>query len=160
MSAAPILHLRPTVAADVPALFQFQLDPAGNQLAGTKPRDLATFTARWEDILRDPAAAGVTPRTIIADGAIIGSINIFPQEGTDSIGYWLSREHWGRGIATRAIAQMIAEFAGRPLFARVAAHNTASLRALQRNGFVISSRAHSPATERYTAGETITLTLT
>jgi RimJ/RimL family protein N-acetyltransferase len=102
---------------------------------------------------------GVTPRIIIADGELVGSINIFPQEGTDSIGYWLAREHWGRGIATRSIALMLEEFAKRPLFARVAAHNTASLRALQRNGFVITARRQSPATERYIAGETIVLTL-
>lgn len=155
------IHLRRTVATDVPALFEMQLDPVANQLAGTKPRDRAAFEARWEEILREPPnpPTGVTPRVIIANGMLVGSINIFPQEGTDSIGYWIAREHWGRGIATRAIALLIGEVSTRPLFARVVAHNVASLRALERNGFVIASRSHSSASDRYVAAERFVLTL-
>jgi RimJ/RimL family protein N-acetyltransferase len=150
------VHLRRTVPADIPTLFQIQLDPAGNQLAGTKPRDRAAFEARWDDILRDPPnpPTGVTPRVIIADGVLAGSINIFPQDGKESIGYWLAREHWGRGIATRAIRLLIEEVATRPLFARVAAHNVASRRALERNGFVVTSRGHSEADDRHVGSET------
>jgi len=151
-----VIHLRATLPADIPSLYRFELDPASNQLAGTKPRDLQTFNARWEEIFRN---GGVTPRVIIADNTLVGSINIFEQEGTDSIGYWIAREHWGRGIATRAIALLIAEVATRPLFARVASHNVPSLRALERNGFIIASRCHSPETERNVARETITLVL-
>ncbi len=159
LAGAPVIRLRRTVAGDLDCLFQFQLDLASNELAGTKPRDLATFNARWEEILRDPVAAGVTPRVIIADEVLVGSINVFPQEGTDSIGYWIGREHWGRGIATRATALMLEEVATRPLYARVATQNIASLRALERNGFVISSRQHCPATDRNVAREMITLML-
>jgi len=45
------------------------------------------------------------------------------------------------------------------LFARVAAHNAASLRALERNGFAIASRRHAPATERYVACERLLVVL-
>ena len=161
----PVIHLRRTLRADLPTLFHMQSDPVANALAGTKPRDRAAFDARWEEILRDPPPTppnpptGVTPRVIIADGHLVGAINIFPQEDTDSIGYWIDREHWGRGIATRAIALLIEEVPVRPLFARVAVHNAASLRALQRNGFVIAGRRHTPATERYVESETVVLTL-
>jgi RimJ/RimL family protein N-acetyltransferase len=153
------IHLRPPAPADIPTLFEFQLDPIANELAGTKPRDRAAFDAIWNTILADPTAANVTPRVIIADDTLVGIINIFPQEDTASVGYWLDRPHWGRGIATRAIALLIAEVPTRPLYARVAQHNTASLRALERNGFTIISREHRPGTERYTAHEVITLTL-
>ncbi len=168
MSAAPgnpsppaAIHLRRTLPTDVSALFQIQLDPAGNQLAGTKPRERAAFEARWEEILREPPTppTGVTPRVIIADGALVGSINIFPQEGTESIGYWIAREYWGRGIATRAIALLIGEVGTRPLFARVEAHNVASRRALERNGFVITARFHRPASDRYVGADVLVLTL-
>jgi RimJ/RimL family protein N-acetyltransferase len=152
----PVIQLRRTLPADLPILFQFQLDLVSNQLAGTKPRDLQTFSARWEEIFRDP---GITPRVIIADDTLVGSIDAFKQEGTDSIGYWIARAHWGRGIATRAIALLLGEVTTRPLFARVAFQNVASLRALERNGFVISSRCQTPATQRNVARETITLTL-
>jgi ribosomal-protein-alanine N-acetyltransferase len=160
-SPAIEVRLRTTLPEDVPALFQMQLDPVANRLAGTKPRDRAAFEARWEEILRGPHTppTDVTPRVIIADGVLVGSISIFPQEGTDSIGYWIEREHWGRGIATRAIALLIAEVAARPLFARVAVHNAASLRALERNGFVVHSRRHAAETDRYFGGETLVLTL-
>ena len=47
----------------------------------------------------------------------------------------------------------------RPLFARVVAHNTASLRALERNGFAVHSRCHTAATERYVACERLLLML-
>jgi RimJ/RimL family protein N-acetyltransferase len=156
-----VVELRITRREDVAALFEMQLDPEGNALAGTKPRDRAAFEARWEEILREPPSppTGVMPRVIIADGVLVGSINIFPQEGTDSIGYWLAREHWGRGIATRAIALLIGEVATRPLFARVVSHNVASRRVLERNGFVLTARRHSPETDRYVASEGFVFTL-
>lgn len=136
-----------------------QLDPVSNQLAGTKPREWETFSAHWEEILRDPVGAGVTPRVIVVDGTIVGSIDVFKREGVEFIGYWLARGQWGRGIAGRAIALMLGEVATRPLFARVAGHNAASLRALARNGFVVTSRLVFPGTDRYVGGETVTLTL-
>lgn len=158
------VSLRRTLASDIPALFEIQLDPAGNELAGTKPRDRAAFDAVWEKILRELPPAhlpptGVTPCVIMADGVLAGSINIFQNEGKDSIGYWLAREHWGRGIATRAIALLLAEVPTRPLSAHVVAHNVASRRALERNGFVVTGRRQSPATDRYVASETFILEL-
>lgn len=153
------LSLRPATRADLPRLFEIQLDPDANALAGTKPRDLDAFIAKWEEILQGAAAGRLTQRVIILDNALVGSIGVFEQEGTDSIGYWIAREQWGRGVATAAIAQMLREVRVRPLYARVASHNVGSLRALERNGFVEQARQHSPATERYTAGETITLVL-
>lgn len=158
------VSLRRTLPSDVPALFEIQLDPAGNELAGTKPRDRAAFEAVWQKIFRELPPphlppAGATPRVIIADGLLVGSINIFQQEGKTSIGYWIAREHWGRGIAARALALMIAEVPTRPLFAQVVAHNVASRCVLERNGFVITGRESRPATDRYAAAEVIFLTL-
>lgn len=153
------VRLRRTEVADVPALFRIQLDPAGNELAGTKPRDREAFEARWRDILRPGSSAGVVPRVILVDGLLVGSINVFPQEGTESIGYWIAREHWGRGIATRAIRLLLDEVATRPLFARVIAHNVASVRALERNGFVVTSRHRTESNERYVAAERFVLRL-
>jgi RimJ/RimL family protein N-acetyltransferase len=152
----PNILLRPTCLADIPTLFGFQLDGASNDLAGTKPRDLASFMARWHDNLRNP---DITPRVIVEGEVIVGSIDIFKQEGQDSIGYWIARDHWGRGIASRAIALMLQEVAKRPLFARVALHNTASRRALERNGFVVASRDKAPEDDRYAACERFILKL-
>lgn len=156
-----LISLRRTVAADLRLLHAFELDKASNKLAGTKPRDWPTFHARWTQILADPdgSATGVTPRVILSDGAVVGAVNIAPHEGADSIGYWVAREHWGRGIATRAVALMLGEFARRPLYATTAGHNHPSIRVLQRNGFEIVSRGTTPETARTVQRETVTLVL-
>jgi RimJ/RimL family protein N-acetyltransferase len=160
---APAIHLRPPTPADIPAMFQMQLDPEANRLAGTKPRTRETFDIIWAKILGDPNTPpdpAVTPRIILLDEAtLVGMINIFPRDGRDFVGYWIHRDHWGRGIAGRALALLLADFPRRPVFAQVVAHNAASLRALERNGFTIISREFSPETERYTAGEVVTLEL-
>ena len=152
----PAIALRPIVPADVPTLFEFECDPEGNRLAGTKPRDRETFMARWKEVFGDPT---VIPRAITSGESMVGCICLFKQEGNDSIGYWIDREHWGKGCATRAIELFLQEVPTRPLRARVAAHNTASIRALQRNGFVITDRCQTAATERFEACERLTLML-
>jgi RimJ/RimL family protein N-acetyltransferase len=155
------ITLRRTTAADIPALHTFELDEASNQLAGTKPRDWPTFQARWNQILADSdgSKTGVTPRVILADGLLVGSINIAPHEGADSIGYWITRDHWGRGIATRAIALMLSEFTRRPLYATAAGHNGPSIRVLEKAGFEIITRGRTSETARTLHRETVTLVL-
>ncbi len=156
------ITLRRTAAADVPLLHTFELDEASNALAGTKPRDWATFQARWTEILADPSGklTGVTPRVILADGVLAGAVNITPQDGSDFIGYWIGRPHWGRGIATRAVALMLGEFKSRPLYATAGAHNLPSIRVLTKNGFEIIARRMTPETTRTVQRETVTLRLT
>jgi RimJ/RimL family protein N-acetyltransferase len=56
--------------------------------------------------------------------------------------YWIGRSHWGKGIATNALKALLAVDRSRPLYARVAADNVASLRVLEKCGF------HVIATER------------
>lgn len=55
------------------------------------------------------------------------------------MGYWLGEPFWGRGLATRAvIASSDWAFAGYKvvrIFANVFAHNTASIRVLEKAGF-------------------------
>ncbi len=155
------IRLRRTTAADVRMLHAFELDGPSNELAGTKPRDWSTFHARWTEILADldGTATGVTPRVILADGVVVGAVNIAPHDGSDSIGYWIAREHWGRGIATRAVALMLTEFTSRPLYATAAGHNHPSIRVLQKSGFEVVSRSMTPETPRTVQRETVLLVL-
>jgi len=155
------VRLRLTTAADVPLLHLFELDEASNALAGTKPRDWATFEARWAEILADAngTVTGVTPRVILVDGVVVGAVNISPHAGADSIGYWIAREYWGRGIATRAVALMLAEFPRRPLYATASATNLPSIRVLQKNGFAMISQCMTPETHRTVQRVTVTLVL-
>jgi RimJ/RimL family protein N-acetyltransferase len=162
LDSPTLIRLRPPTHADIPGMFAMQLDPEGNRLAGTKPRTLEAFTAIWNKILGDaesPPDPAVVPRAIVRGGVLVGMINIFPREGRDYVGYWIERAHWGGGVATRALGLMLAESPRRPLFAQVAVHNTASLRVLERHGFVITERKHEAETDRFVAGEVVTLRL-
>ena len=52
----------------------------------------------------------------------------------------------GRGIATRALTLLLAEVPARPVFARAAADNEASLRVLAKAGFAVGTeRSYAPA---------------
>jgi RimJ/RimL family protein N-acetyltransferase len=153
--------LRPVEPADLDRLFEIQADPEACRMAAVLPRTRAAFDGAWAKIFADRSTTGLA---IIADGALAGSIGCFKQEGAggamvDSVGYWIAREHWGRGIATRALTLLVADVKVRPLFARAARSNGASVRVLERCGFRLLHHQHSPATERYLACEEAVLRL-
>jgi GNAT superfamily N-acetyltransferase len=65
----------------------------------------------------------------------------------DHVGYWIDRAYWGRGIASRVLHLLLQEVAKRPLVATAATSNRASLRVLQKCGFVVERvRLSPPAT--------------
>ncbi|HJQ97052.1 MAG TPA: GNAT family N-acetyltransferase, partial [Candidatus Polarisedimenticolaceae bacterium] len=97
------------------------------------PRDHAAFMEHWHrNVLGDPT---VEKRAIVLGGEVVGHVGCFSRDGKREIGYWIGREHWGRGIATRAVSQFLAEISERPLYAGVAKGNVASLRVLEKCGF-------------------------
>ena len=98
------------------------------------PSDRVLFDARWALLLDDPH---VTARTICVDGLIAGSVMAYIEDGENEITYWIAREHWGAGVASRALALFLAEFTERPLNARTAKDNAGSLTVLSRCGFAI-----------------------
>ncbi|GJQ28803.1 MAG: N-acetyltransferase GCN5 [Phycisphaerae bacterium] len=148
MTPTPSIALRPTTRDDLDTLFRIQADPAGNALAGTKPRTRDAYFAVWDTILTDPA---VIPRSILADGLLVGSINQFRMENANAVGYWIDRAWWGRGVASRALALFLAEVPTRPLHATVALDNAASRRILEKHGFALTHTYEGQETDRYTA---------
>lgn len=155
--AKEAVKLRDVVAADLPTLYQYQLDPESNRMAAVYPRSAEVFELRWADILGDPRSIA---KAIVADGGVVGSIGCFKMEGLDAVGYWIAREYWGRGIATRALALLLEEVTIRPLHAQVARHNAASMRVLERCGFVVTGYREAPGDARYAACEVADLMLT
>jgi RimJ/RimL family protein N-acetyltransferase len=129
------IALREVVEDDLPTLFAHQIDPAAHRMAGFKPRDHDAFMEHWHvKILGDPT---VEKRAIVYAGEVVGHIGCFDRDGKREIGYWIAREHWGKGIATEAVSRFLAQVAERPLYAGVAKHNLASLRVLEKCGFTI-----------------------
>ncbi|MCM2303060.1 MAG: GNAT family N-acetyltransferase [Elusimicrobia bacterium] len=127
--------LRDVAPADVPILYSYQSDPVANRLAGFIPKKRAPFYAQWKKILKDPS---VEKKLILLDGAPAGYLVCFVRVRPDrEVGYWISRDHWGKGVATKALRLFLKEYAFRPLYARVAQHNAASLKVVRRNGFKI-----------------------
>jgi RimJ/RimL family protein N-acetyltransferase len=150
------VRLRPVEQGDLPRMYDMQLDPESNRMAVTIPRTEEAFDAHWAKVLADP---GVTARVILVGETVVGTISCFPMDGEDHVGYWIDRADWGRGIASRALQLLLREVTKRPLVATVATSNAASLRVLQKCGFVVERVRHSPATDRYPECEEAVLVL-
>lgn len=115
-------------------------------MAGVNPRDWGAFSTHWAKILGNPS---VVAKAIVVDGILVGQISCFKLDGKDAVGYWIGRDHWGKGIATRALALLLEQVSIRPLHARAARQNTASIRVLERCGFEITGYQVSPADDRF-----------
>jgi RimJ/RimL family protein N-acetyltransferase len=74
--------------------------------------------------------------TVVSDGAVAGNIGCWEDDGRRLVGYWIGREFWGRGLATQALAELLDVVDARPLHAYVAKSNVASIRVLEKCGFV------------------------
>jgi RimJ/RimL family protein N-acetyltransferase len=124
--------LRDVVEADIPVLFEHQLDPEATRMAAFPSRGREEFTAHW---LRTLARDDATAKAIVLDGQVAGNIGCWNDGDRRLVGYWIGREFWGRGLATRALAALVAD-EPRPLHAWVVATNPASIRVLEKCGFV------------------------
>jgi RimJ/RimL family protein N-acetyltransferase len=150
------IHLRPVQPGDLPRMCEMQLDPESNRMAGTIPRSVETFHSHWAKVLVDPA---VTARVILVGDVLVGTISCFVRDGQEHCGYWIDRAHWGRGVATEALRLLLQEVPRRPLIATVVTSNGASLRVLQKCGFVLEQVRHAPGDERHLEGEEAVLVL-
>jgi RimJ/RimL family protein N-acetyltransferase len=127
------LVLRPTEEADLPVLFEHQADPGAAAMAAVDSRDWDAYVAHQRKTDADPAA---TRQTIVLDGEVVGvALSWAAAEDERDVGYWIGREHWGRGIATEALRAFLEIDTHRPLFAHVAVHNVGSRRVLEKCGF-------------------------
>jgi RimJ/RimL family protein N-acetyltransferase len=131
------LQLRDLKLEDLEIFFQQQLDPEANYMAAftsKDPSDHAAFTDHWNKILADKT---ILIKTILSGGQVAGSVSSYSWSGDPEVTYWLGKEFWGRGIATWALGEFLVFEQSRPIYARVAKDNLASLHVLQKNGFEI-----------------------
>jgi RimJ/RimL family protein N-acetyltransferase len=131
--------LRDVEEADLDAFYEQQLDPEATGMALFPAREREAFDAHWARVLANEAA---TKKTIVDDGQVAGNVLCWEQDRRRLVGYWVGREFWGKGLATRALSELIEELEARPLHAWVARSNLGSIRVLEKCGFVpIDSRA-------------------
>jgi RimJ/RimL family protein N-acetyltransferase len=133
----PKVRLRDLAQSDLPTFFEHQLDPVANQMAAftaKDPADREAFNAHWTKIMADET---ITIKTILFEGAIAGHILSHGWFGEPEVSYWLGQGYWGKGIATQALTLFLTHLKTRPLYARAAKDNVASLRVLEKCGFTI-----------------------
>lgn len=127
------VRLRNVEPSDLPVFYEQQLDAEATRMAAFRSRDRAAFDAHWAtSILGNPAAV---TQAILVDGLVAGNIGSWLQDGVRLVGYWIGREHWGKGVATRALTDFLHIVNERPLYAHVASHNVGSIRVLEKCGF-------------------------
>ena len=150
-------RIRPWLPADVPALAAL----ADNHAVWRNLRDAFPHPYTKKD-----ARAWIRAVTrqfpcrhfaIVMDGsghaAVAGGIGLNLQgdvhAGTAEIGYWLGEPFWGRGIMTAALAAFtdfaFAEFRLRRLYAYVLEWNPASMRVLEKCGYLAEGRLRRSA---------------
>jgi RimJ/RimL family protein N-acetyltransferase len=129
--------LRPVEDADLDALFDQMRDPESVQMAAftaKDPNDREAFDVHMAKLRTSP---DITHRAVTLDGRLVGSIGRFVMEGDTEITYWIDRSFWGQGIASQAVALLLATVKVRPVYARAASDNLGSLRVLQKAGFTV-----------------------
>lgn len=129
--------LRDVAKDDLAIFFEQQSDPEANTMAAftaKDPTDRDAFNAHWNRILGD---ATVIIKTIVFDGQIAGSVLSYEEDGKPEVSYWLGKEYWGKGLATRALLLFVTNVnQTRPIYARVAKDNLGSRRVLEKCGFI------------------------
>ena|ERR1700722_16997015 len=137
MGDMPVIAIRPVEDADLDALFDQMRDPGSVRMAAftpDDPDDRSAFDAHMATVRSSP---GITHRSVMCDGQLVGSIAAFVVDGETEVTYWIDRAAWGRGIASRALELLMELVPARPLHARAASDNLASLRVLQKAGFTV-----------------------
>src|SRR5207247_73536 len=127
--------LREVTQGDLPIFFEHQLDAEATRMAAFPSRDRDAFMAHWARIMSNET--GIL-NTILADDTVAGNVVYWEAAGEPNIGYWLGKTHWGKGIASAALAQFLTKIEARPVYAHVAKHNFASIRVLQKCGFQLA----------------------
>ena len=120
---------------DLAVLFEQWADPvAAHMAAFTAPdhMDRNAFERRWSRLRADET---VIARVIIVDGEVAGTISSWGSPDEREVTYWIGRSYWGKGVATGALNAFLTVDPSRPLHARVAYDNVASLRVLEKCGF-------------------------
>lgn len=143
------LSLRPTQAADLPILFEFQTDVEATQMAAftsPDPFDREAYLTKWTRLIADPTIIART--VVLANGSIAGSVGSYIMHDERQVTYWIDKSRWRQGLATTALLLFLDELKIRPLYARAAFDNNGSMRVLEKCGFVVHAHERGFANAR------------
>lgn len=140
-----MIKFRDYLATDADRLVELaNNEKVSRYLIYTFPYPYTRQNAQWW-IETGANANNAVTKVIEFHGEFIGSIGITPQTGwkehTAEIGYWLGERYWGNGIATEALQLMthmvFSDMNYKKLFAGVLGANRASIRVLEKCGYVL-----------------------
>ena len=134
----PVIALRPVADSDLGPLFDQMRDPESVRMAAFTPDDPDNRTAFDAHMATVRSSPDITLRAVTCDNHLVGSIAAFVLDGRTEVTYWIDRTAWGHGIASRALELLLDLIPVRPLHARAASDNAASLRVLQKSGFKVT----------------------
>lgn len=159
----PHCVLRPWRAADKPDLVREANNRAvWRNMTHTFPHPYTEADADlWLEIAAHPGAS--IQLAIDVGGRAVGGIGVIAGEGiyqaTAQFGYWLGEAWWGRGLATAAAKALSSRVGSERLFARLEAQvfewNPASMRVLEKAGFVREALLRCAATRDGTLLDTV-----
>jgi RimJ/RimL family protein N-acetyltransferase len=156
---AGVIELREIEDADLPIFWTHLREPEAKRMAAfTRPYhyDREAFDVHWAKILAD---SSILPRTVVADGTIVGHVATFGDPDEREVTYWIGPEHWGRGVATTALTLLLELDCTRPMHAQTAADNTGSVRVLEKCGFRVVGHHSGHALARDGEIDVVTLVL-
>jgi RimJ/RimL family protein N-acetyltransferase len=143
------LKLREVAESDLAVFFQNECDPEAVYMAAFTPQDPTdhdAFLAHWKRILEAPS---VIARSIVQGGEVLGSVLSYEESGRPEVTYWIGRQYWGKGVATEALSLFLETVdTRRPMRARAARDNVASIRVLEKCGFEVIEEARGFANAR------------
>lgn len=136
------LLLRRPHMDDLDAMFEIMSDPVAMRYWSTLPHADREVTRPWLERMIARNAAGGDDFVIEHEGRVIGDVGA---GRLPDFGFMLRRDCWGKGFATEAsrafIDHAFRNTAATELRADVDPRNAASLRVLDRLGFVETGRA-------------------
>jgi RimJ/RimL family protein N-acetyltransferase len=129
----PDVRLRDVEEDDLEVFFAQEHDAEAVRRSRFAPRERERFMTHWATkILADDT---VFVQTVTVAGEPAGHIVAWWEGDRRFIGYWLGRQHWGRGTGTKALTLFLQRERARPLHADPFIENTGSVRLLEKLGF-------------------------
>jgi ribosomal-protein-alanine N-acetyltransferase len=129
------INLRNATENDLEIFFINQLDEEANYLAAftsKDPSDREAYVSKWKRFLGDST---IHMKTIEYNGKVAGTVAKYEMDQKAEITYWLGKEYWGKGIATRALQDFLQLEKIRPIYGHVAFDNHGSIKVLEKAGF-------------------------
>jgi len=138
------ITLRPIESADLDAFFVHQQHKPAQHMAAfihEEPSNRAHFDAHWAKLMsRD----SILKRSIEHEGTLVGHIMSFDMldeqdQPVREITYWIDHRCWGKGIASEGLRRFLDVESARPLYGRAAKDNIASIRSMEKCGFMLEA---------------------